>query len=390
MSTDPHKRSAANPAPTAPARKAWMSPLNWLLLAVPVAVVMRLAGASGVTMFIGAGLGVLPLAGLIGRATEALAARAGAGIGGLLNATFGNAAELIIALILLSRGPALYPVVRASLTGSILGNLLLVLGASIALGGMRREKQTFNRTAAGIGTTLLAIAAAGLLIPTMLYYLPRVLGTAEQTQGVEHLSVEIAVVLILLYALSLVFSLRTHAHLYGDDDEDDEADEHVWRVSTSIGVLLGAMVAVAFLSEWMVGSIEAATQALGLNAIFVGVIVVGVIGNAAEHVTACQMAMKGKMDLALQIAVSSSTQVALFVAPVLVFASLWMGHAYPLDLHFGPFEVVSIVISIAVVSLVARDGESNWLEGVMLLALYVILGLAFYNLPAMAAETTGQ
>jgi Ca2+:H+ antiporter len=376
-------------------RPVWrreLRPMNLLLLAVPLAAILEVCGVSGVWMFAAAGLGVVPLAGWIGRATEMLALRAGAGIGGLLNATFGNAAELIIALMLLSRGTQMYPIVRASITGSILGNLLLVLGAAITLGGLKFRKQTFDSNAAGVGTTLLAIAAAGMLIPTMFFYLPRTLGIGGQAERVKDLSEEIAVVLILLYGASLVFSLRTHRELYAHDDVDEgeESEGGTWSIPASIGVLFVAMAAVAFLSEWMVDSIEAATKVLGMSSVFVGVIVVGIVGNAAEHASACRVAMKGKMDLALQIAVSSSTQVALFVAPVLVFASLLFGHAYPLDLHFGPLEVASVVISVAVVALVARDGESNWLEGVMLLALYAILGLAFYNLPAGAGSSNVQ
>lgn len=364
-----------------PTATRWLTPLNLMLLAVPVAVGLKLTGVGGTWMFLGAGVGIVPLAGLIGKATGALAARAGAGVGGLLNATFGNATELIIAAVILSRGPALYPVVKATLTGSIIGNLLLVLGASILAGGLRFRQQKFNRTATGVGTTLFALAAAGLLIPTLFRYLPY----PADARRVENLSEEIAAILIAVYALSLVFTLKTHAHLFGGSDGSKPTGEGAgWGLWAAAGVLFGATVAVAFLSEWLVGAIEPAARALGMNGIFVGVIVVAVVGNAAEHVSAVQMAWHDKMDVAVQIAVGSSTQIALFVAPVLVFASLFMGHPHPLDLHFSPLEVVAVVLSVAVVALVAHDGESNWLEGAMLLALYLILALAFYNLPGSA------
>jgi Ca2+:H+ antiporter len=380
--------------------RGWLTPTNLTLVFIPAAVVMKLAGAGGTWMFLAAGVGIVPMAGLIGRATESLAVRTGPGVGGLLNATFGNAAELIIALVMLSHGPPLHDMVKATITGSIIGNVLLVLGAAILAGGLRHPRQSFNRTAAGVGTTLLAIAAAGLVVPTLFFYLPHgpAWDPADESRRVENLSEEIAAVLVLVYGLSLLFALRTHAHLYAGGG-DTHAERHVaggtagtaheepeWGVRAALVVLLAATVGVAFLSEWLVAAVEPAAHALGMNNIFVGVIVVAVVGNAAEHSTAILVALRDKMDLAIQIAVSSSIQVALFVAPVLVFASLLMGHAHPLDLHFSPLEVAAVVLSVAVVSLVAHDGESNWLEGVMLLALYVILGLAFYNLPQLAAR----
>jgi Ca2+:H+ antiporter len=372
-------------------RPSWLTPLNVLLLAVPAAVGLKVAGASGVWLFVSAGAAIVPLAGLIGKATEALAERAGAGVGGLLNATFGNAAELVIALVILARGPELYPIVKATLTGSIIGNLLLVLGASALAGGLRFRVQRFNKTAAGVGTTLMALAAAGLLIPTLFFYLHHPGGPAPDDVRREHnLSLEIAVVLMLVYALSLVFSLKTHAEFYRGESDPSAAvagPTHAgpgWSLRTSIVALIVATAGVAVLSEWLVGAVEPAAHALGMNGIFVGVIVVAVVGNAAEHASAVQMAWRNRFDVSVQIAVSSSTQIALFVAPVLVFASLLTGHAQPLDLHFTPLEVAAVILCVAVVALVSHDGESNWLEGAMLLALYLILALAFYNLPATA------
>ena len=365
---------------------SYLTPLNLALLAVPLAAAVKFGGGSGAWVFVAAGLAIVPLAGYMGKATEALAERLGPAAGGLLNATFGNAAELIIALFVLSRGPELFPLVKATVTGSIMGNLLLVLGLAILVGGIRFREQRFNRTNAGVGATLLAIAAAALIIPTLFFYLyPSRPGEAG-ARTLVNLSEEISVVLMVIYGLSLWFTLRTHRHLLGGEAEHSPAEptEHAqhWGVRPALGVLLASTVGVAVMSEWLVGAVETAAHALGMNNIFVGVIVVAIVGNAAEHSTAVLVAWRNRMDLSIQIAVGSSIQVALFIAPVLVFASLLMGHPTPLDLHFTPLEVAAVVLSVAVIALVCHDGESNWLEGAMLLAVYLILGLAFYHLPA--------
>ncbi|HYT88354.1 MAG TPA: calcium/proton exchanger [Gemmataceae bacterium] len=370
------------------ARGLKIPPLYWLLLAAPVALILRLGGWQGVWLFAFSGLAIVPLAGLMGRATEELADSLGPGIGGLLNATFGNAAELIIALFALLKGPQMYDLVKASLTGSIIGNVLLVLGLSILAGGLYHKKQVFNRTAAGMGATLLALACIGLLMPTLYYHVfhaaPRL--TAEERRNLESLSEEIAVILAVLYLLSLVFSLKTHQHLFAEPEEPVPAagakDRPGWSRRTALLVLLGATAGVAVMSEFLVGSIEAAGHALGLHEVFLGVIVVAIVGNAAEHSTAVMVAMKNKMDLAVTIAVGSSLQIALFVTPVLVFASLLTGH--PLDLHFSLMEIVAVIVAIGVLTLVCQDGETHWMEGAMLLGVYVILGLAFYHLPKAA------
>jgi Ca2+:H+ antiporter len=338
-------------------------------------------------IFLAAVVGIIPLAGLMGRATEHLAERLGPTAGGLLNATFGNAAELIIALAALRHGSEMHALVKASITGSIIGNLLLVLGLAALVGGVRRSRQTFNRTHAGVGTTLLALACAGLIVPTLYFHLYSARGgpNVEEARIIVNLSEEIAVVLAVVYGLSLLFSLRTHAHLTVGEEAGPAMRTHEprrrpWGTRVAVGVLLAATVGVAALSEWMVGAIEPAARALGLNEVFVGVIVVAAVGNAAEHSTAVWMAAKNRMELAMQIAVGSSTQVALFVAPVLVFASLWLGQ--PLDLHFTLLEVAALLLSVFVVALVCHDGETNWMEGTMLLAVYAIFALAFYHLPA--------
>jgi Ca2+:H+ antiporter len=363
-------------------------PFYWLILSAPVAAGLELFHVGALWTFLFSALAVIPLAGLMGRATENLAETLGAGVGGLLNATFGNAAELIIALLILWRGPEMYPLVKATITGSIIGNVLLVLGMSILFGGLTHRRQEFNRTAAGMGATLLALASIGLIMPTIYYYLFRAGAhlNPDELLNVEFLSEEIAVVLAVVYLLSLVFSLWTHQHLFGGPDQEPsttgERKQSEWNRTTSLTVLLVATVGVAWMADMLVGTVEHAGRAMGMNQVFLGVIVVAVVGNAAEHSTAVLVAMKNKLDLAVHIAVGSSIQIALFVAPVLVGASMLMGHSHPLDLHFTPLEMIAVVIAVGVLALVCQDGESHWLEGAMLLAVYVILALAFYHLPA--------
>lgn len=356
-----------------------LSPLYCLMLALPVAVVLEFRHASGAWIFVASALAIIPLAGLMGRATENLAESLGPAIGGLLNATFGNAAELIIALLALWNGQR--ALVKASITGSIIGNVLLVLGLAILAGGLRYPRQTFNRTAASLGATLLALASIGLIFPTIFFYLLQTSPPqphAPPPHEVEYLSDEIAVVLAVMYVLSLVFTLWTHQDLFASPESEAERHAEVeWRPWVSILVLLIATAGVAWMSELLVGSVEAAAQALGMSEVFIGVIVVAVVGNAAEHSTAVMVALKNKMDLAVTIAIGSSIQVALFVAPMLVLASYLMGQ--PLDLHFSPLEVISVVLAIGVLSMVSSDGETHWLEGALLLAVYIIIAMAFYH-----------
>ncbi len=372
------------------AKSSWMRPsLDWLLVFVPVAIALRYvpAWSNGTALFLVSALAIIPIAGWMGHATEQLAHRMGEGIGGLLNASFGNAAELIIALMALRAGHI--EVVKASITGSIIGNLLLVLGASIFAGGVRFKQQKFNKTAARSSCTALILAAAALVIPTIFHH------AAAQTPGgwtplaEQRLSLAIAVVLIATYGAILVFSLVTHKQLFvgaeadiADDDPktpDDPHAEKPWSVGKAVAVLLVATCAVAWVSEFLVGAVEAAQHSLGVSEIFVGVIIVAIVGNAAEHSTAITMALKNKMDLSLGIAVGSSLQIALFVAPVLVFASYFFPHQ--LNLEFTLPEIAAVVIAAFVTDQIAGDGESNWLEGVQLLALYVIIGVLFYFLP---------
>lgn len=355
-----------------------------LLVFVPLAPIAEHMHWGALTVFAFSAIAIVPLAGLMGEATEQLASRLGAGIGGLMNATFGNAAELIIALVALHKG--LYDVVKASLTGSIIGNILLVLGLSLFAGGWKRERQTFDRSAASASATLLALAALALLVPAA-FHMVAEQAVAEQTLTRARevvlertLSLEIAIVLFVAYVLSLVFSLRTHKHLYEGGGEAHAHAHGPVNVKRAVITLLVATGLIAWMSEVLVGAVEEASHVLGLTEVFVGVIVVAVVGNAAEHSTAILVAMKNQMDLALNIAIGSSIQIALFVAPVLVFASYLMPHG-PMDLRFTPFEVLAVIASVAVVNLVSQDGESNWLEGALLLAVYLVLAIAFFFLP---------
>ena len=384
--------------PSAARRRSWLRPrLDWLLVCVPAAIILRFLPSLGnpTVLFVVSCLAIVPLAGWMGRATEHLAEHLGQGVGGLLNATFGNAAELIIGLFALSKG--LTGVVKASITGSIIGNILLVLGLSFLSGGIKFRKQEFSRVAAGVSATALTLAAIALVIPTVFHQAAAAVPVAQggwtpaKEQG---LSLAIAVVLFLTYVLMLVFSLVTHRDLFGADESKDvaceageeltcmEAEEGAhasWSVGKSVGILLGATAFVALISEFLVGAIESARQSLGLTEIFVGVIVVAIIGNAAEHSSAVLMALRNKMDISIGIAVGSSLQVALFVAPVLVFASYLFGR--PMDFEFTVPEVVAVVASVIIVEQISSDGESNWIEGLQLLSVYTVLAVLFYFLP---------
>lgn len=360
--------------------------LYLLLVFFPVTLVLELAmGIHGTPIFVTAALAIIPLAGIMGRATEQLAHHVGAGLGGLLNATFGNAAELIIAGFALNAG--LYDVVKASITGSIIGNILLVFGLSAFLGGLRRPVQKFNRTAASLGGTMLVLSAIGLVIPALFHAIASVPPSTEST-----LSRDIAIVLMATYALSLVFSLRTHPYLYEGDAArggheasgppgDGPDAGAAMSVRASLSLLLASAAAVGVMSEMLVGAIEAAAEQFGMSEVFVGVILVALVGNAAEHSTAVLMAVKDKMDLAVNIAIGSSTQIALFAAPLLVFMSYVIGPE-PMDLVFTPFEVVAVGLAVGIAAQITHDGESHWMEGVQLIAVYVMLGMGFWFLPA--------
>lgn len=363
--------------------KQWFKPrLDWLLVFVPVGGALEfLAPEAHVLIFCAACLAIIPLAGWMGKATEHLAAHLGEGIGGLLNATFGNAAELIIGLMALRAG--LYDVVKASLTGSIIGNILLVLGAAFFLGGLKHKVQRFHAGGTRIQATMMTLATIALVLPAAFHHL----GGAEARSREMDLSFEIGIVLLITYALGLFFTLKTHRDFFaGHTDEASELEQnhHVpWPMSKSLAVLATSTALVAWMSEILVGSVEMTAHSLGLSEIFVGVIVVAIIGNAAEHSTAVLMALKNRMDLAIGIALGSSIQIALFVAPVLLFASYFLG-PQPMDLVFTPMEILAVFLAVILANEISRDGESNWMEGAQLLMVYLLLGIVFYFLPEAA------
>ncbi|MER3445251.1 MAG: calcium/proton exchanger [Meiothermus sp.] len=329
-------------------------------------------------------LALLPLAGWMGQATEELAARAGSTVGGLLNATFGNAAELIIATVALLAGKI--EIVKASITGSILSNLLLVLGLSVFLGGLRYLRQNFNAHAAGLLASLLTLTLIAFMLPTFFDLAERsFFNVPDPTLPDELFSLATAGVLILIYLANVYFTLRTHKDLVsglvsGLDEAHPEEHSATWSVPVAVGVLAAATVGVAVMAEFLVGSLEAATEVLGLSEFFVGIILIPLVGNAAEHFAAVVFAMKNKMDLAVQIAVGSSLQIALLVAPILVLVGYFAGR--PMDLVFhNPLELAALAASILATNAVVRDGESNWLEGFLLLGVYALLGFAFFFTP---------
>lgn len=352
--------------------------LDWLLVFVPVTIALRfLRPESATLLFACACLGIIPLAGWLGTATERVADRTSEGLGALLNATFGNAAELIIALIAMSKG--LHDIVKASLTGSIIGNLLLVLGAAVVAGGLKHPEQRFNEVAARSQSTMLFLAAIGLTVPAAFHYLGGTVGGASEND----LSLQISIVLLIMYGLGLLFSLRTHKQLFAGCVQVANPGSATWSVGQALGVLAASTALVAWMSEILVGTVERAAGSLGMTRVFAGVIVVAIVGNAAEHSTAIMTALKDRMDLSLGVSIGSSIQVALFVAPVLVLCSRFVGPR-PMDLVFSPAEVMAVGLAVLITSQIAGDGESNWLEGAQLLAVYVILAIIFYFLPEVA------
>jgi Ca2+:H+ antiporter len=370
-------------------RRFLLSSEGWPYLLVPfipIAVVFEFAHVGAVPTFFASTLGVIPTAALMGRATEELAARAGPGIGGLLNVTFGNAPELIIALFALNAG--LHEVVKASLLGSILGNSLLVLGAAAFVGGLGRSRQFFDRSAAAAQTTMLMLAVAALVMPAI-FVLDEGEGLpspgaeiVDYNSTVEVLSLAVAFVLILSYVAGLWFSLKTHRDLFNPSheagDEDEEAHhEEPWTVRKAMVALGVAGLAVGLMSEILVDSITETAEQIALSEFFIGAVVVAVVGNAAEHWVAVLVAAKNKMDLAVNIAIGSSAQIALFVAPVLVVCSFFLG-PHPMALVFNSFEIGGVILAVLIASQVTSRGESNWYMGVQLLAVYAVLGLAFF------------
>lgn len=352
-----------------------------LLVFVPISILAHYLGWSDLVVFITTCLAIVPLAGWMGTATEEIAVVLGPSWGGILNATFGNATELIIAIVALNGG--LIEVVKASLTGSIIGNLLLVMGLSMFLGGLKYKEQSFQPVIARVNGSSLNLAVFALLLPAAVNRISITLGPP----AMQKLSHAVAIVLILVYGLTLLFSMKTHSYLYeagivndeGDQSLADQAPEHSPNLWLWVGVLLGATLLVAIESEFLVGSLESASEGLGLSAFFTGVILLPIVGNAAEHATAVTVAMKDKMDLSISVAVGSSLQIALFVIPLLVLIGWFVGQ--PMDLNFNSLELLSVFVAVVITNSVSADGHSNWLEGVLLMSTYMILAFTFYAQP---------
>jgi Ca2+:H+ antiporter len=353
-----------------------------LLVFLPISIIGNFLHWSEVVIFLTAAIAIIPLAAFMGTATEEIAVVVGPNLGGLLNATFGNATELILAFIALKNG--LVPIVKATITGSIISNLLLVMGFSMFLGGLRYKEQNFQSTAARMNASAMNLAVIAILLPTAVQYTSSGIGQII----LQRLSVAVAIVLIIVYLLSLIFSMKTHAYLYDvgiaeieEEDSPEDINPKEINLWFWVGILLIVTLGVAIESELLVDSLEIATQELGLSALFTGVIFLPIIGNAAEHATAVTVAIKNKMDLSVSVAVGSSLQIALFVAPVLVIAGWFLNQ--PMDLNFNPFELVAVAVSVLIANSISSDGNSNWLEGILLLATYTVLGLAFYFHPVI-------
>jgi Ca2+:H+ antiporter len=367
-------------------------------IAIPLAYIVHYGLGHGaawepIVTFVLAALGVIPLAHLMGEATEVLSCKAGPTWGGLLNATFGNAAELIIAIIALSKG--LNEIVKASLTGSILGNLLLVAGVSMLAGGWKRSTQKFSKTAAEASGGMLLIATAAMLLPAIFHFTAERLHDIDRVDHEHAVSVATSVVLITTYGLGLLFTLRTHKHLFthepGHPDDPETSPSHgpSWSTQRSILMLLLASIGIGVVAELLVGSAEHVAHNLGWNPVFVGVILLAIVGNAAEHSTAVMLALKNDMNTALTITNQSSLQIALFATPLLVFISramymMGVGASHPMDLVFSPLEVVAVIMTVLTVIVLSINGESNWFEGVLLLSLYAILAVVFFYMPTPA------
>lgn len=343
--------------------------LKILLIFIPISILCEIIKAPPMWMFIVAALSIIPLAGIMGEATEEISLYTGPRVGGFLNATFGNATELIISFFALKEG--LFDVVKASIAGSVIGNILLVLGASMLFGGFKYKIQKFNKEMIEVSSSMLLFAVIGLSIPAIFTH--TVKSELLNTARYESLSIGVAVLMFLIYILGLYFSFYTHKDLYGTEHE--EMVEAKWSLKKSVGVLVIATIIIAVESEFLVSSVEPMTKSIGLSEFFVGIILIPIIGNAAEHSTAVIMAMKNKMDVAVEIAIGSSLQIILFVAPVLIFLSLVFK---PMSIIFNEFELISLIVSVFIANKVASDGKSNWIEGAQLIAVYLIIGISFF------------
>lgn len=353
-----------------------MKGINLLLLLIPVSIALEMNHVGGAWVFITAALAIIPLAALMGKATEELSGQLGPSVGGLLNATFGNATELIIVLFAVRAGEM--AVVRTSLIGSIIGNILLVLGLSVLLGGLRYKRQRFSEDVAGVHTVMLILAVIALFTPSLFVHnVPGMLDTAANPR-VEALSLCVAGLLIAIYFGSLIFAFKTHQDIFRQGEEE-EWEPPIWSKGRAFAVLGISTAMVALESEMLVSSIGPTVASWHISKVFVGIILVPIIGNAAEHATAVTMALKNKMDVTFNICISSSTQIAFFVAPLIVFVSLFMGHPFPFI--FTNTELISVGFSALIAAFIARDGQTHWLEGAQLLVVYILLALAFFFMP---------
>jgi Ca2+:H+ antiporter len=347
-----------------------MKILKYMLIFIPVSFIAEFMHVSSSTMFILAALSIIPLAGLMGEATEEIAFYSGPKIGGFLNATFGNATELIISFFALKEG--LFEVVKSSIAGSVIGNILLVLGASMLAGGIKHKTQKFNKKVVEVSSSMLLFAVVGLCVPALFTH---TVDTNLLNTRYEGLSIIVALIMFSIYILSLIFSFFTHKDIYTGNYEEEGSAK--WTLKKALLVLIIATILIAMESEFLVSGIEPITKGFGLSEFFVGIILIPIIGNAAEHSTSIVMAMKNKMDVSIEIAIGSSLQIILFVAPVLIFLSLLFT---PMSIIFNEFELISLIVAVLIANRVSNDGESNWLEGVQLLAVYAIIAASFFIL----------
>lgn len=347
-----------------------MKILRYLLVFVPISFIVEYTHLSQTIMFVISALAIIPLAGLMGEATEEISFYSGPRMGGFLNATFGNATELIIGFFAMKAG--LFEVVKASIAGSVIGNILLVLGASMLIGGLKYKTQCFNKQAIEVSSSMLLFAVIGLTIPAIFTHTvkPELLTTRY-----EGFTILVAVIMFSIYLLSLYFSFYTHKDLYSVDHSQESFSK--WSLKKAVLILIGATVLIGIESEFFVGAVQPMTETVGLSKFFVGIILVPIIGNAAEHSTAITMAYKNKMDVVMEIALGSSLQIILFVTPVLILLSLIFT---PMSIVFNEFELIALLFSVLIANKVANDGESNWMEGVQLLAVYAIMAASFFVL----------
>jgi Ca2+:H+ antiporter len=353
------------------------SAIYFLLVFAPIAVVLNLVGADHLILFAMAIIGLIPLAKLIGDSTEHLASHYGATLGSLLNVTFGNAAEIIISVVAINAG--LIELVKASITGSILGNIMLIFGLSLIAGGIRRKEQIFNRENAGLQSSLIFLAIIGLAIPTILSVTVLKPIDVDNQLKLQYLSDLLAIVLICVYIAGILFTFFTHKHLFvtpTGTDEVLEQNHDRWSKRKSFLILGASMIGVVAVSEILVGSVEETSKQFGFGEMFVGAIIVGIVGNAAEHSSAILLARKGKIDLSIGIAAGSGTQIALFVVPILVMVGIILGQ--PFTLEFTLYELATLFLAAIIMNLIAHDGKSNWFEGIMLTAVYLIIAIGFY------------